>query len=276
MAAGRPEEARIPSAARRAAHLAGIAPQAAVVTLLVLSAPSARAAGTDDGCQVAVTELDGSALPPRERYLAEFISDTMATEIASSTQCRVITQADIVTMIDYEAQRAACGADSSSCLAEIGGALGVDVVVSGSVRVIGSLYTVNVQLIDIDRAAVVDRAEAAVRNDPTLLRRETRNLARQLFHLPPLDQDDVVEERSTLSKVAIYAGFCAAGLGVLAMAVAGLAAGASYAVSQTGSLDYQIKTTALTGVFVFGAVATVALLAIPAGLAMAGGGLLLE
>jgi TolB-like protein len=253
---------------------------------LAFIAPSllagAASAQDENVCKIAVTQIDAQGLKPTERHLGEFIADTIASELASSTACTIVTHQDIKAMLDFEAERAACGADSSSCLAEIGDALGVDMVIAGAVRGVGDLYQVNLQLIDIQQAKVIDRAEAAVEGEPARLRVESQNLVRQLFKLEPIptatsaDLEPYEAEQSTLSKVLIYAGLSTAGLGALALVLGTGMAGASYLITQTGSLDYGVKQAAASGLLLFGSVAVLGLLVVPAGLVVAGGGFVVE
>ncbi len=71
----------------------------------------------------------------------------------------VISQADVSAMIGFEKQRQMLGcAEDTGCLAEIGGALGVDYVLSGQVGQIGSRYHLSLQLLDSRKAKVVSRA----------------------------------------------------------------------------------------------------------------------
>lgn len=244
--------------------------------------PVAAAAQDENVCKIAVTKIDAKGLKPTERHLGDLIGDTIASELASSTACTIITHQDIKAMLDFEAERAACGADSSSCLAEIGDALGVDMVIAGAVRAIDDLYQVNLQLIDIQQAKVIDRAEAAVEGEPGRLRVEAQNLARKLFKLEPsptatsADLEPYQGEASTLSKALLYAGFATAGLGAFALVLGTAMASGSYLITQTGSLDYGVKQAAASGMFLFGAIAVIGLLVVPAGLAIAGGGFVIE
>ena len=71
----------------------------------------------------------------------------------------VISQADIAAMIGFEKQKQMLGCtDQASCLAEIGGALGVDYVVSGQVGQIGSRYHLSLQLLESRKAKVLARS----------------------------------------------------------------------------------------------------------------------
>jgi len=99
---------------------------------------------------------------------------TILTAIIVSDAARagydVISQADVSAMIGFEKQKQMLGCtDQASCLAEIGGALGVDYVVSGQVGQIGSRYHLSLQLLDSRKAKVLARgARFADRNEDAL------------------------------------------------------------------------------------------------------------
>lgn len=70
----------------------------------------------------------------------------------------VMSQADIAALIGFEKQRQMLGCgDDSACLAEIGGALGVDYVISTQVGKIGSRFHISLQLLDARRQNVASR-----------------------------------------------------------------------------------------------------------------------
>ncbi|MFN7131090.1 MAG: hypothetical protein ACK4N5_03355, partial [Myxococcales bacterium] len=82
---------------------------------------------------------------------------------------QVVTEKDIATALEFENKRtklkvevakkldADVCTDNTACLAEIGGALGVDLVVSGSMGRIGETVVVTVQAFDIRKAVVARR-----------------------------------------------------------------------------------------------------------------------
>jgi hypothetical protein len=142
-------------------------------------------------CQIAIMSLQTKGLPPEQAHVPELLSDSMATEIASATSCRVITQADIMEMLDFEATKAACAEGSESCLAEIGGALGVERVIGGSLGVLGSSFKLQIKLQNVAQGRVEKRVDRTIKGDPELLDLAARNAARELFDLPPLDESAI-------------------------------------------------------------------------------------
>jgi TolB-like protein len=94
----------------------------------------------------------------------------------------VISQADVSAMIGFEKQKQMLGcSDDSSCLAEIGGALGVDFVLSGQVGQIGSRYHLSFQILDSRRARVVSRAARFSERDDDALAAAAQGAVKELL-----------------------------------------------------------------------------------------------
>lgn len=75
----------------------------------------------------------------------------------------VVSQTDILTMLGYEKQRRMLGCSDDACLAELGGALGADYVLSGQVGEIGSRHHVSLQLLDARRGKVIAQDRRGLR-----------------------------------------------------------------------------------------------------------------
>ncbi|MCP4502087.1 MAG: hypothetical protein GY822_19185 [Deltaproteobacteria bacterium] len=132
-------------------------------------------------CEVVVMDLKARGLPPDQEYVAEILTNTMAAEIAEVAECKVITEADIASMMDFEATKAACGAKSDSCLAEIGNALGVDLVIGGVVGKLGKSFTFQAMLRNVAEGGVVARVNETIKGEPELLNHAAKNAGRALF-----------------------------------------------------------------------------------------------
>jgi len=158
---------------------------------------------------VAIAPFNVEGLAPSELHIPKLLTETMSHEIADATSCRVVTEADMKAILDYEVKKEACtGESNASCLSEIGDALGVDFVISGTLGKLGNIYSMNVRMVDTEVAQVLVRAQRAVTNDPTLLRRAARDVARELFKLPPLSAEemDVVEGATWLNQTLFWGG----------------------------------------------------------------------
>jgi TolB-like protein len=67
----------------------------------------------------------------------------------------VVTQSDVSALLGVEKTRQMLGCAESGCMAEIGGALGADRVVHGSVGKVGGSLMVNLSALDARRGAPV-------------------------------------------------------------------------------------------------------------------------
>src|SRR5262245_11589653 len=85
------------------------------------------------------------------------LTESVAAEIRKAG-LQVITQDEIKSVLSFEEQKQIAGCTSDSCIAEIGGALGVDRIVSGSVSKLGESWLLFLKLIDVKR--VTTRAQA--------------------------------------------------------------------------------------------------------------------
>jgi len=92
------------------------------------------------------------------------LNELMLTELSESGAYRtVIGERDIVAMLQLEEERAKLtGCVDEACLAEIGGALGVDYMFASNVGRLGEKYVLNAKLLDVKRAIVAGRASEIV------------------------------------------------------------------------------------------------------------------
>jgi len=123
--------------------------------VLVLTSASASAA-EDARRKIAVLGLKGG--PGIQQSVADVITETLVAGIQTRPGLKVISTQDIETALRFEQKKQLLGcADSAQCLAEIGGSLGVEWIVSGTLAKIGSSVVFNAQVVDIRTGAVVQR-----------------------------------------------------------------------------------------------------------------------
>ena len=79
---------------------------------------------------------------------ARMLGSLVAQTIALSTSVELMTAQDLSSMVDLEADRQATGCASTSCLAEVAGAMGTRYVVFGSVGRVGDFTLVELNLFD--------------------------------------------------------------------------------------------------------------------------------
>ena len=96
----------------------------------------------------------------------------------------VVSSADINAMLSYEKQKDLVGCESdTACLAEIGGALGADLMLSGAVGKLGDSFNVSLVLVDIRTSSVRQRFHGTSGSEATLADTVRRGVA-VLFDQP--------------------------------------------------------------------------------------------
>ncbi len=185
-----------------------------------------------NGCRVVVLNLVGRNLAGVDADVPVMLTDSLAAEVAAVSGCQVVSQGDITQMIDFEAQKAACGDETDSCLAEIGAALGAERVVGGTLGRLGGDFILSARLMNLGKGVVESRAEQVVHGAIEDLRQAARNAARQLFGVAPAAVVAPPPPPSAAAPNAAlwWTGVVTGGVGLLALAGGGVVAG----VAETG------------------------------------------
>ena len=103
----------------------------------------------------------------------------VATAKHSKTFASVIGGSDLVAMLDMEQQKIALGCGDEGCLADIGGALGVPLMIAGSVGSISGVTHLHVKLLNTEEASVLKRVHLAIPCEAAMFA-GTREAVRQL------------------------------------------------------------------------------------------------
>lgn len=89
---------------------------------------------------------------------ATILTNIVVADVAR-TGLDTVSKGDITAIIGFERQKQILGcAGDANCVAEIGGALGVDFMLTGQVGQIGSQYHLSLQLVETKKARVAGRA----------------------------------------------------------------------------------------------------------------------
>ena len=239
-------------------------------------APAAPAPARSEKCKIVVLNLVGRNLPKDDDELPALLTDTLANEVGVASGCDVVSQADIVAMLDYEKQKAVCTDGSDSCLAEVGQALGADRVVAGTVGKLGGDFILAARLMNVKKGAVEQRAEESVTGAPEQLRRAAKNVGRRLFGVDDLPKDAKIDASPLPKKSGsssssaegggaglAWTGGVIAGVGVATLVVAGALAGVAESQLNNPQLSgkdtAEIQTEGLVALGVAGAGAVVAI-----------------
>lgn len=102
------------------------------------------------------------------KALSTNLTNIVAAEVAR-LGFDVISSTDINAMLSYERKKDLLGCeDDTTCLAELGGALGSDLMVAGSIGKLGVTYNLTLSLVDIKRAQVRQRFQGNAGSETVL------------------------------------------------------------------------------------------------------------
>lgn len=135
---------------------------AAAAAAVALVPTTSRAAEGSPRRQVKVAVMEIRSLGT-DTHLADLLSEVALTEVGSFDRLDVIGRSDIESMLGFEKQKKILGCtEEASCLAEIGGALGVEFVVVGSLGRIGGLYRLDMKVVETAKGRVRARTGESV------------------------------------------------------------------------------------------------------------------
>ncbi|HOX46715.1 MAG TPA: CsgG/HfaB family protein [Myxococcota bacterium] len=124
----------------------------AIALLTFLLGGSAWAQGQEKP-GVAVMEFASNGGVTQQQM--DSLADLLANHIRSLGRFRVMGKSDVRAVLSFQEQKARIGCDDDSCLAELGGALGVRWIVAGNISQFGNAYLLNLKLLDVKTVQVV-------------------------------------------------------------------------------------------------------------------------
>lgn len=207
----------------------------------------------DDGCRIIVLEIKGQNLHPEERELPLLFTDTVTQEVAEVSGCQVVSQDELRELLSLEADRLSCGAESVSCIAEIGAALGAELVVSGSLGRVGDHFQVSTRLLHSRDGQVRARSQRSVTEGEQGLRPAVRNAVRELFGAALLaEAPSSATTADGPSRILLGSGVITAALGATAVVGGGVVAAlADNALADPAQRDKElVETSGRIGVLV--------------------------
>ncbi|MEL6545642.1 MAG: PEGA domain-containing protein, partial [Myxococcota bacterium] len=167
-------------------------PETAVAQPEAPVAPPAPLASDDSAfgdtikIKVAVMDLKSDTLSQEERNA---LTQTLAETLDGFGAFKSVSSRDIASMLQFEAQKQAFNCDDESCIAEIGAALGADLLVNGSLVQVGSNWRIQLQLANIRKGTIEQRTSREFDGDSGGLFGEIRAAAAILVR-------DILGERS--------------------------------------------------------------------------------
>ncbi len=102
--------------------------------------------------------------------LAKLLTESLLTRLNKSRYFEsVVGGSDIRAMLDMEQQKQVLGCGNEQCLAELGGALGVPLMMNPTLGLVGGRFVLNLKVIAVEEAKAKARAEGVFDNEGDLL-----------------------------------------------------------------------------------------------------------
>ncbi len=145
--------------------------------LVALATIAAPAAAEEGKIAVLPVQLEKSA----EGKVPNLIGEVLLTAVQSATRDDVIGQEDINALIGFEKQKSLLGCDDVACMAEIGGALGVQRIVGVKIALLEADWVVTCKLMNIVTMKVESRSSDFVTGDTKALLAAIPAIINKLF-----------------------------------------------------------------------------------------------
>jgi TolB-like protein len=118
---------------------------------------------------VSVAVMEFSSKGGVDQNQTDALCDMLANEIRSIGNFRVIGKSDIQAALNIEEQKMLMGCSDNSCIAEIGGALGVRWIISGNVSLFGKTWLLNLKLMDVEKVEVASSFSRTIKGEQDIL-----------------------------------------------------------------------------------------------------------
>lgn len=127
-----------------------------LLVVLVVSAAPDPSPQTGEKRTILVVPLQNG--PGVDKAVADLVTETLCAEVQRQTGFRILTSKDVEALLGVERQRQLLGCtENSSCLTEIGGALGAADVIHGTLGKLGNAFIFNLQLVNAGTGQVSRR-----------------------------------------------------------------------------------------------------------------------
>ncbi|HMD67703.1 MAG TPA: CsgG/HfaB family protein [Chitinivibrionales bacterium] len=135
---------------------------------------------------IAVMTLHGSSGITKDE--CELLSDRLRVEFFKTNMVDVMEREQMAEILKEQGFQQSGACTNESCLIEMGQILGVKKLVSGSIGKVGSLYLLNVRLIDIKTAKISKTVSEDVKGDLEEVVGRLADVARRLFEPEKVQQ----------------------------------------------------------------------------------------
>jgi hypothetical protein len=134
--------------------------------------------------RLAVLKITAQGASPE---VAETLTQVVTEQAGRTPGFSAISQAELGSLLGVEKQKQLLGCGDQSCLAEIGGALGARLVLSGSLGRVGESYVLQLQLLDTQKAQIRARESRTITGPQSELLAAARDLTSRVLTGKALD-----------------------------------------------------------------------------------------
>jgi hypothetical protein len=142
----------------------------------------------------AVLDLQAAGVDPA---VATNLTQLLSTEIKRVEGASVLGRDDVQAMLQLEKDKNTLGcSDDAQCLAELGGALGVERLVVGTVGKLADSYVISLRLISTKRVSVENRITESYKGSEGELLRAIRHAGRRLLGIDATEPGSIAPSAS--------------------------------------------------------------------------------
>lgn len=116
-----------------------------------------------------VAVLDMAVVEGVSDGVAQIVNELLVTRLSKAQVFgSVIGSSDIAQMVSLEQQKTMLGCEEESCIAQLGGALGVPLMIVPAMGKLGNEYVMTLKITDVDAAQVKVRQSITVPDEPAM------------------------------------------------------------------------------------------------------------
>jgi hypothetical protein len=204
----------------------GIRAGLAVVLVSALLSPALAAEGSGEAAQkTKIAVLSMKCERGMDESLVGILNELLLTEFEKTGKYEVISDTDLNSILRLEQKKRLLDCTDITCLSEIGGALGVEKMVSASIGRVGDYYLINMKLINVRGIKVEKRINRKVEGEENELigamEASVRDLATGVAgEVSAWKKEAPTHPYALWGHVTFWSGVGCAGVGVLALFLA--------------------------------------------------------
>ena len=124
--------------------------------------------------------------------IAKNLTQILSAEVKRIEGTSVIGRDDLIAMVELDKEKSLLGCNDDSCIAELGGALGVDKLIVGNVGKLAESFVITLRLLNARRATVDSRITESFKGEEDQLIRAVRHASRKLLGIETEHQGKIV------------------------------------------------------------------------------------